>query len=139
MPFSKNQQLANPPSELTRLADQTQAEFELTFFAGILERHPNYVEVLRSQAKLLASLKRHQEGTEIDRRLTRLRPSDPLTHYNLACSCSLTGQFTEALESLRKSLELGYRDLDFIRADRDLDPLREDPRFNKLLAEYADE
>jgi tetratricopeptide (TPR) repeat protein len=141
MPYSKpqQQQLAEPRSELSRMAEQTQAEFEFAFFSGILKRHPNYVEVLRVQAKNLAALNRHEEGLELDRRLTRLRPMDPLTHYNYACSCALNGHIEDALQALSKALEYGYRDVEFILTDPDLDSLHNDPRFFELLGPYFDD
>ena len=65
-------------------ADQHQLDFELDFFGRILERHPNYVDVLRVQGNNLTLKGRYAEGMQIDKRLVQLRPSDPLAHYNLA-------------------------------------------------------
>ena len=41
-----------------------------------------------------------------------------------------------ALKTLRKAVELGYRDFRYMREDRDLDSIRHDPRFRQLLREY---
>jgi hypothetical protein len=41
----------------------------------------------------------------------------------------------QALGSLRKAIDLGYRDFHFMEEDRDLDSLRKDPRFRALLRE----
>lgn len=133
------QQFTESRNELSRLAEQTQAEFDFAFFSGILKRHPNYVEVLRVQAKNLAAMKRYEEGLELDLRLTRLRPMDPLTHYNYACSCALNGHIENALQALSKALKYGYRDVEFILTDPDLDSLRTDPRFFELLGPYFDD
>ncbi|WP_020472878.1 TPR end-of-group domain-containing protein [Zavarzinella formosa] len=121
---------------LGRLANQTQQDFELEFFAGILDHHPEYVEALKVHAKNLAQAKRHDEGVEFDSRITHLRPTDSLAHYNLACSYALTRRLDEALEALRRAVELGYRDFTFIQQDRDLDPVRKDPRFRAILREF---
>jgi tetratricopeptide (TPR) repeat protein len=130
-----------PPSAaaspaLARLAAQSQIDFELDFFAALLERRPDFVEVLKAHAKNLALAKRHQEGLQIDWRITRLRPTDSLARYNLACSLALTRRYDEALAELRKAVELGYRDFPFMMKDRDLDPIRRDPRFRALVREY---
>ena len=66
----------------------------------------------------------------------QLKPKDSLAHYNLACSYALLKQPDLALSTLRKALEFGYRDFRYIRQDRDLDPIRKDPRFKKLLREF---
>ncbi|MHC4598074.1 MAG: FKBP-type peptidyl-prolyl cis-trans isomerase [Planctomycetota bacterium] len=76
------------------------------------------------------------------------------SHYNLACLCSLlsTGpqgpeamDFSEAeksafraeaLSNLKRSLELGWKDLEHIGKDKDLDPIRDLPEFKALLAEW---
>jgi tetratricopeptide (TPR) repeat protein len=126
----------SPAGALTRPADQNQLDFELDFFGRILERHPNYVDVLRVQGNNLTLKGRYAEGMGIDKRLVHLRPHDPLAHYNLACSYALLKRPEQALKLLRRAVELGYRDFRYMREDRDLDSIRHDPRFRQLLREY---
>src|SRR5438046_770201 len=83
---------------LTRAAEQTQLDFELDFFDGVLKRHPDYVDVLRIMGNLLTLKGRYAEGLAIDRRLVQLRPNDHLAHYNLACSYSLLKRPDHALK-----------------------------------------
>jgi tetratricopeptide (TPR) repeat protein len=116
-------------------AEQNQLDFELDFFGRILERHPEYVDVLRVQGNNLTLKGRYAEGLQIDRRLVQLRPNDALAHYNLACSYALLKKVDPALKALRRAIELGYRDVRYMREDRDLDALRHDPRFRQLLHE----
>jgi tetratricopeptide (TPR) repeat protein len=123
-------------SALVRPADQHQLDFELEFFGRILERHPDYVDVLRVQGNNLTLKGRYAEGMQIDKRLVQLRPGDPLAHYNLACSYALLRRPELALKTLRRAVELGYRDFRYMREDRDLDSIRHDPRFRQLLREY---
>jgi tetratricopeptide (TPR) repeat protein len=120
----------------TRLPEQSQIDFELDFFGGILGRHPDYVDVLRVMGNLLTLKGRFAEGLQVDRRLVQLRPTDPLAHYNLACSYALLKRPELALRTLRRAVELGYRDFRYMREDRDLDSIRHDPRFRQLLREY---
>jgi tetratricopeptide (TPR) repeat protein len=121
---------------LARSHDQNQLDFELDFFSRILERHPNYVDVLRVQGNNLTLKGRFVEGMQIDKRLVQLRPTDPLAHYNLACSYALLRRPDQALKILRRAVELGYRDFRYMRQDPDLDSVRHDPRFRQLLREY---
>ncbi|MHC5039052.1 MAG: TPR end-of-group domain-containing protein, partial [Planctomycetota bacterium] len=44
----------------------------------------------------------------------------------------------EAVSHLRKAFELGYRDLDNVRKNPDLAPLRDRPEFKALLAEWEE-
>lgn len=121
---------------LARMASQSQLDFELNFFESILKRHPNYVEMLRCHAKNLAAVKRYSESAMLDRRIIQLCPTDSLAYYNLACLYSLMHKVELAIHSLRRALELGYDDFDFIKKDRDLDTIRQDPRYRQLIREY---
>jgi len=123
-------------SALARSADVSQLDFELDFFARILERHPDYIDVLRVQGNNLTLKGRFNEGLLIDKRLVQLRPTDPLAHYNLACSFCLVKKLDLSLKTLRKALELGYRDFRYLKEDRDLDAIRHDPRFRQLIREF---
>ena len=130
---------AKPPSStspVAHLTDQNQIDFELDFFGGVLERAPDYVDVLRVMGHLLTLKGRYTEGLQVDRRLVALRPTDPLAHYNLACSYALLKRNELALKTLRRAIELGYRDFRYMREDRDLESIRHDPRFRQLLREY---
>lgn len=125
-------------SGLARLASQSQLDFELEFFGGILERHPCFIDALRVHASNLTLKGRYAEGLQYDKRLVQLRPTDPLAHYNLACSFALLHRRDQAIKTLRRAIELGYRDFRYMREDRDLDSIRHDPRFRQLLREYED-
>jgi tetratricopeptide (TPR) repeat protein len=133
---SENPASSSTGSALVKAADQTQLDFEIDFFQGILDRQPNHVDVLRVQGNNLTLKGRYAEGLQIDKKLALLRPDDPLVHYNLACSLSLLRKKEAALKTLRRAIELGYRDFDYIKEDRDLDFVRSDPRFKQLLGEF---
>jgi tetratricopeptide (TPR) repeat protein len=120
----------------TRAVDQSQLDFELDFFGGVLAGHPDYVDVLRVMGNLLTLKGRFAEGLNIDKRLVRLRPNDALAHYNLACSFALLKRPEQSIKTLRRAIELGYRDFRYMREDHDLDSVRHDPRFRQLMREY---
>ena len=121
---------------LARVADQNQLDFELDFFGGVLSRNPAYVDVLRVMGNLLTLKGRFAEGLQVDKRLVQLRPNDALAHYNLACSFALLKRPEQSIKTLRRAVELGYRDFRYMRQDPDLDSIRPDPRFRQLLREY---
>ena len=78
-------------------------------------------------------------GLVVDEQLVHLRPEDPTAHYNLACRYALLKQRDKAIKTLRRAVELGYRDFDFMQEDHDLDSIRKDPRFRKLVKEMFPE
>lgn len=53
--------------------------------------------------------------------------------YGAACSHAMLGQSDRALQVLEESVRGGFRDLDLLENDAELDGLREDPRFEKLV------
>lgn len=56
-------------------------------------------------------------------------------NYNLACFQAQSGQADECLKSLRRAIELGFRDANHITQDADLIPVRERPGFAELVIE----
>ena len=58
--------------------------------------------------------------------------------YNIACCHSLEGNTDEAIAWLHTALDEGFNDLSLVTHDSDLDNLRGDTRFDKLVAEYFD-
>jgi C-terminal processing protease CtpA/Prc len=54
--------------------------------------------------------------------------------YNTACIYSLVGNPDSALLYLDKAIDAGYINYDHLLSDSDLDPLRSDERFTKLVA-----
>ncbi|HMP01172.1 MAG TPA: hypothetical protein PKD86_02560 [Gemmatales bacterium] len=131
----------SPKTALTpaqrRQQEVAQLDFEIEFFQAVLERYPEYVDVLRVLGNALTLRGRFAEGLEVDKRLTQLRPQEALAHYNLACSHSLLHQVDAAFAALRRAIELGYDDFAYMERDSDLDNIRSDPRYRKLLLEYA--
>jgi quercetin dioxygenase-like cupin family protein len=54
-------------------------------------------------------------------------------HYNLACYEAMAGETDAAFEHLRSALELNHDQvMKWLPHDTDLDPLRDDPRFEEL-------
>lgn len=69
------------------------------------------------------------QSLRVDQQLSRLQPSNPLVFYNLACSHSLHGEMDRAAEALKRALDLGYRDFDWLAKDPDLKGLRRHPLY----------
>jgi tetratricopeptide (TPR) repeat protein len=124
-----------PGSALGQLAERTQLDFELDFYAKLIAGVPDFADVLRAQACNLTMKGRLQDGLVVDEKLVAVRPTDPTAHYNLACRYALLKQRDKALTALRKAVDLGYRDFAFMQEDHDLDSIRKDPRFRKLMKE----
>lgn len=56
-------------------------------------------------------------------------------YYNAGCSWALAKQPDAAIKSLQASFDEGFEDLDMYGSDEDLNSLRQDPRFKKLMTQ----
>ena len=118
--------------------EQRDLDIEIQFLEGVVRRDRQYVEALQLLGDDYTRRGRFEDGLQVDRRLARLCPEDPLVHYNLACSFSLTEEFRKAAHALRKALQSGYRDFEHLRRDSDLEPLRQTDLYAAIEQEIAE-
>ena len=107
-------------------------DIKISFLEGLLRRDPEYVEALQMLGDHYTERGDLSCSLNVDRRLSRLQPRNPLVFYNLACSHSLNGDLDEALSALEKALRLGYRDFKWLARDPDLSRLRRHPLYRRI-------
>jgi predicted Zn-dependent protease len=110
------------------------AEWDIRFFESILRRDPGYVMVLELLGGLYTQQGRIADGLKMDRKLVRLQPANATARYNLACSLALLDRKRDALRELESAVKLGYRDLDWMEQDPDLEGLKDHPAFRALVS-----
>jgi len=62
-----------------------------------------------------------------------LRPNDPNTLYNAACTYGVMGRKAEALETVKRAFASGYGNTAWASNDSDLQCLHDEPEFRKLV------
>ncbi len=107
---------------------------EVAFLEGVRARLPGHPAVVETLGCLYTEMGRYEDGLAADRDMVRLQPRSPTAWYNLACSLSLTGQPDAAFAALDKAIALGYDDAEWMQDDDDFAPIKNDPRFERLLA-----
>ena len=75
----------------------------------------------------------YAEAADRARPVVDAHPEYPLLAYNLACCESLAGRKADALAHLRRAIEGSDRAREFAAGDSDLDPIRDEPEFKKLV------
>jgi tetratricopeptide (TPR) repeat protein len=60
------------------------------------------------------------------------QPDNTVAHFNVGCFAARAGHTDEAIEALRRAVEINDRIKELIATDEDLDSIREDPRFAEL-------
>ncbi len=134
--FFANEMSAHRPHDTYPFKNQDSIDFDIRFFEGLVAESPDFLDALIALAEAYTKRGFFQKGLETDEKIARLQPQDPITHYNLACSYALLGKLCEALMSIQRALELGYRDLSHMQRDSDLENLKRDPRLRELLLRF---
>ena len=110
----------------------------LTVLRQQLELVPEDVRARILLASILANFE--QDADESMRHLqtaVALRPGDPNTLYNAACTYGVLGKKTEALETLKKAFTAGYGNQNWAANDSDLQCLHDDLEFQNLVGRSA--
>lgn len=102
---------------------------EQLFALGLLyNRVKKYPETIRVYQELISVI----EQFKLENARTKFLFT---TYYNLACVYSLTGERAKGVEWLEKAVRAGFTDRAWIRRDGELDAIREEPGYKKLLAD----
>ncbi len=116
-------------------AEERARRLEVEFLEGVRARLPDHPAVVESLGCLYTEMGRYQDGLAADRQMVQMDPASPTAWYNLACSLSLTGQADDAFAALEKAVALGYDDAEWMQDDDDFAPIKQDPRFARILAQ----
>ena len=138
--MAKSKQVSDWYSKSISVDRRKSREMFLDFEAGlakaVLKSEPMNLDALIMLGNSLTRMGKDKDALEVDKKVVRILPKNPVAYYNLACSYSNLGKLDEAFSSLEMALRLGYKEFGFILRDRDLRNLRNDPRFSKLLTQY---
>lgn len=62
----------------------------------------------------------------------QIDPDDVMLLYNVACTYALLGKADDAIACLERAVDKGFGHKEWLDHDPDLDPLRENPRFQTI-------
>jgi tetratricopeptide (TPR) repeat protein len=99
-----------------------------------LELHPDDARALYLGAQALMSIGEAARATEWAERALDAERGEPSVLYNVACMYSLMGNKDRAIALLNEAVTQGFGYRAWLEQDGDLDPLRDDPRFQAVLA-----
>ena len=99
-----------------------------------LRRFPESSRPAQLGASTLVVLGEPEQAKEWMERALAVDPDDTHIQYNAACMWSQLGDYDKALDLLQKwASHVGPENKDWMQQDADLDPLRDHPRYQKLL------
>jgi tetratricopeptide (TPR) repeat protein len=76
---------------------------------------------------------KYSEAAEKGRELIEARPDRTYLYYNVACCESLAGEPADAINHLRRAIEMWEGCAEMAKQDSDFDPIRGDPAFATLI------
>lgn len=92
-------------------------------------------------AQMYHRVGKHDEAAKwFDKCVQIARTGDQSTgipYYNLACALAMAKKLDKAADALKKSIEGGYKDFDWLVKDRELDSIRTHPEYIKLLKKHS--
>lgn len=100
-----------------------------------MDLHPDDGRALTFGSYALAEDGQVERAREWAERALDADRDEPAIMYNVACAYILLGDKDEALNLLDRAVKQGYGHRAWLAHDPDLAAVRDDPRFQKLLAE----
>ena len=104
----------------------------LESFQAAADLKPDFWEALYQQAIILVKQKEYNKSIGLFKQIVSLRPENTSIYYNIACIYSLQNKKTDAVDWLKKAMDAGYDNLSKIKADPDLENIRQTPYYRQL-------
>jgi tetratricopeptide (TPR) repeat protein len=98
-----------------------------------LQTTPDDVRALYFGARTLIRDGQVEQGLEWAERAAAADPEEGVILYNVACIYAQAGRSETALDYLERAVKAGFTRREWITSDHDLEPLRQDQRFQALV------
>jgi tetratricopeptide (TPR) repeat protein len=96
-----------------------------------LELNPDDARAANLAAGFLAQLG-DPKASEYAERSLAIDPDDPMLLYNVACTYAALKKYDDAINCLERAVDKGFGHKEWIDHDPDLNPLRDNLRFQAL-------
>ena len=113
--------------------DEIEAKEAIESYKQAIRLDPDHKSAHSSLGAAYIESGKYEEAIESCKQAISIDPDYADAHYNLACSYSLLGDVNKALESLGRSIDLGFDDIKHIENDSDLNGLRDEAGYKKLI------
>jgi dienelactone hydrolase len=120
-------------SEAEALSQQGEWDGAQAAFAAIVAAEPDNGRALFMLGYSHYNLRQWDQALEAWERAVALDYRKADTLYSMACVLSLAGRVDEAVATFSESLDSGFDDDHLIVEDRDLDNIRDHPKFKKIF------
>lgn len=126
--------LAQAYASLGQRHDEMRARLDsIEVIQNHLEMNPHDTRAMCLGANQFSNVGEQDKGLQLAEEALVRGENEPLVLYNIACFFALKGNADRSIELLERALTQGWGDKAWLETDSDLDPIREDARFQALL------
>jgi TolB-like protein/Flp pilus assembly protein TadD len=104
-----------------------------SFYPDYLLHNPEDARAYQFYAFTLERLGRRKEAKIEMRKGVDINPNDQIIIYNAACFYALIGDKTASIETLKKAIDNGFGNYEYVKHDPDLYSLKSEPDFIELM------
>jgi Flp pilus assembly protein TadD len=130
---ARAEQHVNQGMTYIKMKDYDNAIIEFTRATDLI---PNYAVAYSNRGVAYMQQRKFNKAMDDLSKAVGLTPGDKSIHYNLTALYCLQGAKDRAFDSLDKALELGFNNYDALRNDPDLDGIRDEVEFRKILEKH---
>ena len=94
---------------------------------------PNSLIFLNSLATLNADLNNYDQSIQYLEKMIQLEPEKNKLYYNIACLYAKQNKTKQSIEWLEKAIDKGYKNLNLITTDEDLENIRNTSEYKKRI------
>jgi len=105
----------------------------LEVYPKYLKKHPDDSYTQMTYACTLATVNRKEEAKVEGGKALKYNPKDPVMMYYGACLYSILKEKKQAVEYLKKAVENGYGNFEWIKRDPDFENIRKEPGYLELV------
>jgi transcriptional regulator GlxA family with amidase domain len=116
------------------IAREGDLEGASTMYRSLIAARKTDAEAWLGLGRTLHDQKNYKEAVAAHLEAAKAEPQRGRAMYNLACEYALLGESDKAIDAATKAIDAGYRTKWFYENDADLVAIRQDPRFQALLA-----
>jgi len=105
----------------------------LDFYPRYLALHPDDARAHMYHALAFSRVHRFEEAKAKAAKALELSPDDAVMMYNASCFYSQIGEKVLAVQTLKKAIEAGYENYEWIKRDPDFESIRQEPGYTELM------
>jgi tetratricopeptide (TPR) repeat protein len=102
-----------------------------------LEIQPDLTQALYSLGITFTLTGRYDQAIPTFKKIVANEPDNASAYYNIACVYSRQNKKNDAVEWLQKAVDRGYDNWNNLTSDPDLDNIKDEPGFRKLMEEHG--